>query len=179
MCVCVCVCVCVCAWCTDAYRERESSTEQRVVYHTTCNTIGSESSSGYTPYPVTRLRSLRHTVSIVSLPNNDTCRDFTYKLQLETGCACAKAERQTRMWPKSSAVLLFVVLLPPLAVCSYPWPDKVVQHKGYIEVRFAQLSMHVCVCVCVCRSTRRMESTSSTGFSRAAATRPLIRWCCG
>ncbi|CAI8028703.1 Serine carboxypeptidase S10 family member 1 [Geodia barretti] len=29
---------------------------------------------------------------------------------------------------------ILLVLLPALALCSYPWPDNVTQHKGYIEV---------------------------------------------
>ena len=35
-----------------------------------------------------------------------------------------------------SGVLLLgsLLLLPGLVSCSYPWPDNVTQHKGYIEV---------------------------------------------
>ena len=29
---------------------------------------------------------------------------------------------------------VLLVLLPAVVLCSYPWPDNVTQHKGYIEV---------------------------------------------
>lgn len=35
---------------------------------------------------------------------------------------------------RCSLFLTAVILLPALALCSYPWPDNVTQHKGYIEV---------------------------------------------
>ena len=31
-------------------------------------------------------------------------------------------------------LLIAAFVLPVLVVCDYPWPDKVTQHKGYIEV---------------------------------------------
>ena len=35
-------------------------------------------------------------------------------------------------WLLFAAVLL---VIPALALCAYPWPDNVTQHKGYIEVQ--------------------------------------------
>ena len=42
--------------------------------------------------------------------------------------------------------LAAVLLLPAVAVCSYPWPDNVTQHSGYIEVREQQYYMYYYMC---------------------------------
>ena len=39
------------------------------------------------------------------------------------------------MMSQFCVVLTAALLLPSLALCGYPWPDNVTQHKGYIVVR--------------------------------------------
>ena len=44
-------------------------------------------------------------------------------------------QMQRKMTTSRVGLLLSVAfVLPVLVVCDYPWPDKVTQHKGYIEV---------------------------------------------
>jgi len=45
--------------------------------------------------------------------------------------------------------LLLAFALPGLVQCEYPWPDKVTQHKGYIEV-FNSNACTPAIC-CSCR----------------------------
>ena len=45
------------------------------------------------------------------------------------------ADREMTTSTSRVGLLLSVAfVLPVLVVCDYPWPDKVTQHKGYIEV---------------------------------------------
>lgn len=48
------------------------------------------------------------------------------------GLELAEPNAEKMTWVGLLLSVAFV--LPVLVVCDYPWPDKVTQHKGYIEV---------------------------------------------
>ena len=59
-------------------------------------------------------------------------RSLGSKVTFDPGCW--RAEIMQRKMTRIGLLLSAAFVLPVLVLCDYPWPDKVTQHKGYIEV---------------------------------------------